>query len=143
MRYLAIDIGEKRCGLAISDSRGNIATPLDVVPLSDVVNRSGTFAEVLDEYQPDMIVCGLPVSLSGEEGRQAHRIRTIAGQITKSCAIPHTFADERLSSTQAREALRDMGYDDRRMKVKVDMVAASIFLQSWLDSQSEASIGQA
>ena len=134
MRYMAIDIGEKRCGLAISDPRGSIAMPLNVVPLSDVVNATGAFADALEEYEPGLLVCGLPRSLSGEEGRQARRIRAIAGQITKSSGIRHVFADERLSSSEARGTLRDMGYDDRRMKGKVDMVAASIFLQSWLDS---------
>lgn len=141
MRYLAIDIGEKRCGIAISDARERIATPVDVVPLADVVNRTGRFAEILDEYEPDeiaCIVCGLPVSLSGEEGSQAHRIRTIAGQIAKATGLPVRFTDERLSSAQAKDALRDMGYDDRGMKGKVDMIAASIFLQSWLDSRNRS-----
>ena len=136
MRYLAIDIGERRCGLAVSDMRGRIATPVDVVPLSDVVNNAGAFAETVSQYEPELLVCGLPISLSGEEGKQSRRIRAISGQITKACGIPHTFADERHSSTQAREALRDMGYDDRSMKGKVDMIAASIFLQAWLDAHS-------
>ena len=141
MRYLAIDIGEKRCGLAISDTRGSIATPLDIVPLADVVNCTGAFAEILEDYEPGLIVCGLPISLSGKEGKQAHRIRTIAGQISRTSGIDHVFTDERYSSTEAKEALREMGYDDKRMKGKVDMIAASIFLQAWLDSQKETDIG--
>ena len=140
MRVLAIDLGEKRCGLAVSDVRQCIATPVDVVPLAEAVNNTGTFAAVLNEYEPELLVCGLPVSLSGEEGRQARRIRAIAGQITKSCGIPHVFADERLSSVSARGALREMGYDDKRMKGKIDMVAASMFLQSWLDSNSDLGV---
>lgn len=137
MRYLAIDIGEKRCGLAVSDPRGNVAMPLDVVPLADAVNDRGAFADAIEEYEPELLICGLPSSMSGEEGRQAKRIRAIAGQITKACGIDHVFVDERLSSVEARGVLREMGYDGRQMRGMVDKVAASIFLQSWLDSQRE------
>lgn len=136
MRTLAIDIGEKRCGLAISDPRGRVATPLDMVTLSEAVNNTGTFARILDDWQPDLLLCGLPKSLSGKEETQARRIRAIAGQIAKSCSIRCCFIDERMSSLEAREALREMGYDSKAMKGKVDMLAASLFLQAWLDAQN-------
>lgn len=132
---MAIDIGEKRCGLAISDPRGSVATPLDVVTLSEAVNCTGAFARAIEDWEPDLIVCGLPKSLSGEEAAQARRIRAVAGQISKACGVECTFADERLSSAEARGALRDMGYDSKQMKGKVDMLAASLFLQTWLDTQ--------
>ena len=132
---MAIDIGEKRCGLAISDPQCKVATPLDVVTLSEAVNNTGAFARAIEDWEPELLVCGLPKSLSGEEGAQARRIRAIAGQISRSCGIAHEFADERLSSAEAREALRDMGYDGKQMKGKVDMLAASLFLQSWIDAQ--------
>ena len=137
MRYMAIDIGEKRCGLAVSDERARIATPLSVVSLADAVNNAGDFSRAVEEYRPVLLICGLPLSLSGEEGRQSHRIRTIAGQISRATGIPHEFVDERLSSSQAKDVLREMGYDEKRMRGKVDMVAASLFLQTWLDARPD------
>lgn len=133
MRVLAIDIGEKRCGVAISDAEQRVATPLDTLDLSEVINNSGKFARMLEDWEPELILCGLPMSLSGEEGKQAHRIRTIAGQISRACNIPCDFTDERLSSKQAKDALSEMGYHGKETKGKVDMLAATFFLQAWLD----------
>lgn len=135
MRILAIDIGEKRVGLAISDPGERVASPIDVVPLSDAVNSAGAFARVLEDWEPDMLLFGLPKSLDGNEGKQAKRIRAVAGQISKACGIHGDFIDERLSSREASAALREMGYDGKSMKGKVDMIAASFFLQTFIDSR--------
>lgn len=140
MRILAIDIGEKRCGLAMSDPGERIATPLDVVPLSDAVNNTGAFARALEDWEPELLLFGLPKSLDGHEGKQASRIRAIAGQITKACGIEGAFIDERLSSREAHTALHEMGYDSKSMKGKVDMIAASFFLQTFIDSKRRDAI---
>lgn len=139
MRVLALDIGEKRTGIAVSDPQMRVATPVCVLPTQEVVGCARTFREVLDDWEPGLLLCGLPKSLSGEEGPQAKRIRAAAAAISKAAGVEHSFSDERLSSRQARQTLRELGYDERKMRGKVDMVAASLFLQSWLDARSAAS----
>lgn len=132
-RILAVDIGEKRCGLAISDTKCCVATPVDIVTLSEATNASGAFAEVIDNFEPALLLFGLPKTLSGKEGRQAFRIKSIAGQIARAASIPYEFCDERLSTREAKRAMAEMGYDSKKMRGKVDAIAACLFLQMWLD----------
>ena len=80
-------------------------------------------------------MCGLPKTLSGEDGPQAARIKEQAKRIAASCGLPLQFADERLSSREAKRILREEGLSERAMRGKVDMVAASLFLQAWLDAR--------
>ena len=84
-----------------------------------------------------VLVCGLPSTMGGEEGPQAARVRLVAEKISSSCGIPLEFADERLSSVEAKRILRAQGLSERRMRGKVDMVAASLFLQAWLDAHKD------
>lgn len=135
MRALALDIGEKRIGVAVSDADGTIASPVCVLPAAEVTGNARTWRRVLEDYEPDVLVCGLPKTMAGEEGPQAQRIRDVANQIGVSCGIPLEFVDERLSSAEAKRILRNEGLNEKRMRGKIDMVAASLFLQTWLDAQ--------
>lgn len=134
MRAIALDIGETRIGVAASDVSGTIASPVCVLPAAEVVAGARTWQRVLEDYEPEALVCGLPKTMAGEEGPQALRVREIAQQIARSCGVPLYFADERLSSVEARRILRNQGLSEKRMRGKVDMVAASLFLQTWLDA---------
>lgn len=134
MRVLALDIGEVRCGIAVSDPAGAVATPVCVLPAGEVVSCARSFLRVLEDWEPDLLVFGMPLSLDGEAGKQAMRIREQALRIACELGLPYEFVDERLSSKEAKRSLREMGYDERRMRGKVDMIAASIFLQAWLDA---------
>lgn len=136
MRVLALDIGDARVGLAISDAAGRIATPLKVLPSQEVVGAGREFRRILEDWEVEGLVCGLPYTLAGEEGPQAASIREKAGRIAHACGLPVTFVDERLSSREAKRILREEGLDERAMRGKVDMIAASLFLQVWLDSQN-------
>lgn len=136
MRVLALDIGKVRTGIAVSDPDRRVATPVCVLPTAEVIANAKTFKRVLDDYEPELLVCGLPKSMSGEEGKQAAEIRKIANGISSDSGIPCVFADERLSSREAKHVLHNMGYDERKMRGKVDMVAASLFLQTWIDANS-------
>ncbi len=135
MRVMALDIGEVRVGVAISDPAGKVASPVAVLPAAEVRSCARTFRRVLDDWEPELLVCGLPKSLSGEEGFQAKRIRAFAQEVSASCGLPCVFADERLSSREAKRSLRAEGLSEKAMRGKVDMVAASLFLQAWLDSR--------
>ena len=135
MRVLALDIGEVRVGVAVSDPDARVASPVCVLPAVEVLAHAVTFRRVLEDWEHDLLVCGLPRTMAGEDGPQAERIRAQAQKIAKSCGLPLEFADERLSSTEAKRILREQGLSERSMRGKVDMVAASLFLQSWLDAR--------
>lgn len=134
MRALALDIGEVRIGIAVSDADGMVASPVCVLPANEVVGSARTWKRVLEDWEPDVLVCGLPKTMAGEEGPQALHVRAVAEQIHQTCGIPLEFADERLSSSEAKRILREQGMTEKRMRGKVDMVAASLFLQTWLDA---------
>lgn len=136
MRALALDIGEVRVGIAASDASGRIASPVKVLPAAEVLNLARPFRLILEDYEPDVLVCGRPQTLSGEDGPQAERIMAQARSIADACGIALEFADERLSSAEAKRILREQGLNERQMRGKVDMVAASVFLQAWLDAHN-------
>jgi len=137
MRVLALDIGEKRVGVAVSDPAGRVASPVAVLPASDVEAHGRTFRDVIADWEPDLLLAGLPMTLSGEEGPQAARIRAVAAKVAENCALPIEFADERLSSAEAKRSLREKGLSEKAMRGKVDMIAASLFLQAWLDAHRQ------
>ena len=135
MRVMALDIGEKRIGVAISDPEGAIASPLCVMPADEVRQNAPTWRRLLGDWEPDMILSGLPYTMAGEEGPQAGRIRENARTIAKCANLPLSFIDERLSSQEAKRILREKGLSEKDMRGKIDMIAASLFLQTWLDEQ--------
>ena len=133
---MALDIGEKRVGVAISDPDERVASPVCVLAADEVLANGRSFRIVLADWEPELFLCGLPMTLSGEEGPQAERVRGFAEAVAKRIGIPLEFADERLSSAEAKRSLREKGLSEKAMRGKVDMIAASIFLQSWLDARN-------
>ena len=124
-----------RYTIAVSDATGTVASPVTVLPAQEVLGNARTFRRVLEDYEPDLLLCGRPQTLAGEDGPQAERIMAQGRQIAQACGLPLEFADERLSSREAKRILREEGLSERAMRGKVDMVAASLFLQSWLDAR--------
>lgn len=137
MRALALDIGEVRVGIAVGSTQTGLAFPVCVLNTQDVCTMSSVFRRVLDDNEPDLLVCGLPFTLHGEEGVQVKRIRAYALQIADGACLPVEFCDERYSSREAKRILREQGYDEKRMRGKIDMVAASLFLQTWLAQRAD------
>lgn len=137
MRALALDIGEVRVGIAASDATGTVASPVKVLPANEVLSLARPFRLVIEDYEPDVLVCGRPKTMSGEDGPQAEKLMAQALDLGNRLGIPVEFADERLSSSEAKRILCEQGVSERNMRGKVDMIAASLFLQAWLDSKSE------
>ena len=137
MRVLALDLGERRVGVAVSDPSGRVATPREVVDASEVRRLAPSFVELVREVEPDLLLVGLPLTLLGEEGPQAHRVRSQAGQIAKALGLPLEFQDERLSSEEASRRMGEAGLTERERRGRLDALAASIFLQTWLDDHAE------
>jgi putative Holliday junction resolvase len=136
VRVLGLDIGEKRIGVAISDPAERVATPLDVVDTQESLRDGGRIARIVAEYEVEEVVVGLPLSLDGEEGPQARRVRGLATRLARFLPVTVQFADERFSSVEAKRRMRESGVDERHQRGSVDMVAASLFLQGYLDARS-------
>lgn len=137
MRIMALDIGKVRCGIAISDPQERIASPVCVLPTNEVEHNAPSFRRVCQDWEPEMLVAGLPLTMAGEVGNQAKENKKIAQQIAHQLSLPLQFIDERLSSREAKRILREKGLSEKEMRGKVDMVAASLFLQSWLDLKNK------
>jgi putative Holliday junction resolvase len=134
---MALDYGERRIGVAITDPTGMLAQPLETV---EQPRRGGRpplerIAELVDEYQVEQIVVGLPVQLSGRSGEQAAKARSFGERVAERTAVPVEFIDERWTSVEARRVLRETGVPARKQRGRVDPVAAALLLRTWLERQ--------
>lgn len=136
MIALALDIGDARIGVAVSDRTGTVASPVKVLPAAEVLGLSRSFRAIVADHEPDVLVVGRPRTLAGEDGPQAERVMEAGRDLARALGLPVEFADERLSSAEAKRILREQGVTERKMRGKVDMLAASLFLQAWLDSRN-------
>lgn len=136
MRVIALDIGERRVGVAFGDTASRVAVPLSVLPANEVENLGRSFRRVLEDHEPDILLAGRPLTMAGEEGPQAQRVMAIARKVADACGLELAFTDERLSSAEAKRILHEQGLTERQMRGKIDCIAASLFLQSWLDGQA-------
>ncbi len=139
MRRLGLDIGEKRMGVAVSDPSGRVATPLRVLDAGCLRTDPSPLRRLVDDYGVAEIVVGLPLTMSGEEGPQARRVRSTAQDIASALGLPLEFWDERLSSTAAERSMGESGADSRARRGAVDSVAATLVLQAYLDARSTSS----
>ena len=135
MRALALDIGDARIGIAASDASGMLAVPVSVLPAQEVLSLSRNFRRVIEDHEPEILVCGRPKTMAGEDGPQAEKIMSEGKAIAARLGLPVEFEDERLSSSEAKRILRAQGLSEKQMRGKVDSVAASLFLQTWLDAK--------
>ena len=110
MIALALDIGEARVGIAVSDATGTLAMPVKVLPAQEVLGNARSFRYIIEDYEPDVLVCGRPETLAGEDGPQAQRVVEAAEKIARATGLPLEFIDERLSSREAKRILREQDY---------------------------------
>ena len=133
MRVMALDIGEKRIGVAISDTDARVASPLTVLPGPTSAALSA-LKRLVEDYEIGAVIVGLPLTFAGEEGPQSLKVRDEVSILGSALGLPMTFVDERLSSAEAKRSMGDAGLSDRKQRGKLDMVAAAIILQTYLDS---------
>ena len=138
MRALGVDLGSKRIGIAVSDISGTVASPLTVLQRSrsrrhDLLE----IARIAAEEEVEVVVVGLPLSMSGEMGTAARAAVAEAERLATVVGVPVETHDERLTTVTAERALReaDLRAPDRRRVV--DKVAAAVMLQAWLDSRAQ------
>ena len=138
MRVLGLDIGETRVGVAVSDAEGRVALPLTVLDARALTADATPLARLVEDYEAGMLVVGVPLTLGGDEGPQAHDVRERAERLSETVGVPVAYWDERLSSAEARRAMREAGLTEREQRGALDKVAAALILQGWLDATHEA-----
>jgi putative Holliday junction resolvase len=134
MRILALDVGTKRVGLAISDETATISTALGFIKRSDK-KFFERISRIVKEDNVKEIVVGLPVSLKGHDNKSTEDARSLAEQIKNRTGAGIIMWDERLTTRQADRALLDAGVDGRKRRTLRDQVSAAIILQNYLDSR--------
>lgn len=135
MRILAIDPGEKRIGIAISDPMGTIATPLTVVQHVSRLVDAASIANLANQFQASLIVVGKSFDEEGLLTPQSRRADHLAEAIQQQCNIPLIMWDESFSTQVARQARIEMGTIRRKRRGHLDELAATVILQSYLDSR--------
>ena len=135
MRYLAIDHGNKRTGLAICDASEMIASPLMVIDTGQSLIKK--IIDVIKAEHIEGIVVGLPLNMDDSQGFQAKTVIKFAEQLQQQINIPLYFQDERLSSFGAEQKLSGTDYTRGQKKKRLDAIAAAEILESFLQSKKE------
>ena len=132
-RLLALDVGEKRVGVAICDETQTLARPLLTLTRASKQEDFGRIAALCSEQAIEKVIVGLPQTLRGEEGPQARRVRRYADELHAALNLPIDFWDERFSSVDAHDRLAQAGRSMKR-KSDIDAAAAAIILQEYLNA---------
>lgn len=125
-------------GIAVSDPQAQLAFPLKVLPLEEVKSLARPFRILLEDYEVEALICGLPMSLNGELGAQAERIQEIAQGVAEKLRLELFYVDERFSSQEAKRRLHEMGLTEKQMRGKLDMYAAALILEAFIGKQALA-----
>lgn len=134
---LAFDFGEKRIGVAVGEWSLLQAHPLTVIHGEANTDRFAAIGALIAEWQPASLVVGLPLTLDGEAHAMTARCTRFANQLRGRFGLSVDYADERLSSVEAEERLRDTGHNAKSAKAHLDAVAAQLILQCYFDSHSD------
>jgi len=135
MRALGLDLGSKRIGVAVSDSRGSVATPIEVVKrVGDRVREHREIADLVAEWEAEIVVVGMPYNLDGSMGIAAKLCKSEAKALREALAVPVVTYDERLTTVTAERSLKEQRMKADARRHVIDKVAASVILQAWLDS---------
>lgn len=129
---LCIDFGLRRTGVAIGNTLTGGARPLETIEAATNAERFARLALVVTQWEPDLLVVGLPLDAAGGDSPLATRIRRFGRQLHGRFGLPVEFVDERYSSAAAQAVLKT-GRDD---KAALDAAAAAVILQAWLDQQT-------
>jgi putative Holliday junction resolvase len=134
-RILALDLGKKRIGLALSDPLGITAQGLPTLQRTNIREDLETLQNLVDQHQVTLLLMGHPLHMSGREGRQAVYTREFAERLRGRTGIDIKFWDERLTTVEAQRVLRQSGISIEKRARAVDQLAAVILLESYLDSE--------
>jgi len=134
-RTLALDYGDRRIGIALSDELGLVARPLMTLTRSSWPADLGKLKTLIHEHEVRRIVIGMPLDMDGGRGARARLTETFIEKIRAATRLPVIAWDERLTTVQAERILISGDVSRARRRTVIDQVAAVILLQSWLDAQ--------
>ena len=135
-RVLALDVGSKRIGVAVTDPLGITAQGLDTIQRQNKRRDLEALGQLLAKYEVREIVVGLPLRLSGAEGTQSEKMRRFADDLHAHFGLAVHLWDERWTSTQANRLLRETDLSIKKRGQAVDRMAAVLILQSWLQARA-------
>ena len=136
MKILAVDYGERRTGLAISDELGIAAHGLDTIEIDDESELSARIARIAKETGVEKIVIGLPLNMNGTESEKSRKVRKFGALLADELSLPVVFWDERMTSVQAHRVLKEMGKKTYKNKPRIDRISATLILQEFLKTIS-------
>lgn len=144
MRYLGLDIGGKRTGVAVADTELGIASPVTTIesPLASSDALVLQIRGVIEEHGPDALVVGLPLNMDGTEGPQARIVRGFAAELTSQTGLQVHLHDERLTSAAADERMARTGFTHRQKKARRDAIAAAEILAGFLRALETGDAGE-
>jgi len=134
---LGLDIGLKRVGIAGCDGTGLIATGITTMVRSSFDRDVAYLRDLVLQRRVQILVAGLPYSLSGELGAQARQVQKYANRIAQALELPLEYVDERLTSVEAEELMKAAGVSVSQNKGSIDRFAAALILQQWLDERRQ------
>jgi len=135
-RILALDLGERRIGLAISDPLGLTAQGLPTLIRTNKRSDWAALLRLIKDKQVTRVVVGLPLKLSGREGAQAQAARRFAEELARQTGLPVELYDERLTTAEAQRVLRASGMGPRKRAQASDRLAAVLILESYLEARA-------
>ena len=133
---LGFDFGLKRIGVASGEHLLGIAHPLTTLNVESNEDRFNQIAKLVDEWEPSTLVVGLPLTLDGEEHEVTLLCKKFARRLDGRFGLPVVMIDERLSSAEASQSLKEIGISGRKQKPLLDQIAAQVILQSYFDTIS-------
>ena len=136
---MALDVGGRRIGVALSDSTRILASPLTTLRAQPRERVLAEIAALVRSYEVTDVVVGLPLTLSGEIGPQAQLVQKFAEALQQALDVPVHQFDERLTTVAAERMMLDLGLKPEQRKARIDEVAASIILQDFLDANRRRS----
>jgi len=135
MRIAALDVGDARIGVAVSDDLGISARGIGTVHRRGGKHDLDALARLLDPHEPGRIVLGLPLNMDGSEGKQAGRVRAFGSRVAERFGVDVEYWDERLTTFEAEDALRRAAVPARKRRTLIDRAAAAVILRSYLDGR--------
>jgi len=133
MRYLGLDIGDRRIGVAMSDPSGILASPLAIIEREEDSSAIDAVVRIAKENGAGRVIVGLPRSLDGSLGTQAQKVMDFTDTLRAALPVPVEFRDERLTTVSARRGMKEAMSKKARREMKDDAIAAAILLQSFLE----------
>jgi len=137
MRIMALDLGERRIGVALSDALGLTAQPLLTLTRRSWVADLGALSRLVQEHEVGRIVVGLPLGMDGSRGARVDWAEDFMARAARATGLPVEAWDERMTTVQAERALLEGNASRARRKAVIDQVAAVILLQSYLDARRD------